>query len=281
MIANIATFRDLKPIYWFFISCGSVILVGVADLYTSSEISFSLFYLFPIILGTWFASRKIGLVVCLLSALSWFLADTLNHQIYSSPLFGYWNAIVRLAFFVAIAYLLPVLKELEKEKNIARSDDLTGVANRRYFFQLCQNELNRSQRYRHPLTLIYIDIDGFKSVNDAMGHQAGDKLLCTFAETTKNFLRKTDVIARIGGDEFVVMLVETDLDEAKKMTPILQKTLLENMRMNGWPVTFSIGVITYREGEVRVDDILSRADALMYSIKKGTKNAVNYSEYMQ
>lgn len=280
MSGNIIAIKNLKPIYWFFISSCFAILVGVADFYTSSEISFSLFYLFPIILSSWFTGRNLSLVICALCAGSWFLADALTNQIYSSPVIGYWNAIVRFVFFVAIAYLLPVLRELEHERIIARSDDLTGVANRRFFFQLFQNELIRSQRYHHPLTLVYIDIDGFKSVNDEMGHQAGDKLLCTFAETTKNFLRKTDVIARIGGDEFVVMLVETGLDEAKKMTPILQKTLLEHMRMNGWPVTFSIGVITYREGEVKIDELLSRADALMYSVKNGTKNAINYSEYI-
>lgn len=279
MYANMTSLSYLKPVYWFFLSCGLVVLVGTADFYTSSEISFSLFYLFPIILSSWFAGRKHSLVVCAMCAVSWFLADTLTNQIYSSPVIGYWNAIVRLVFFVAIAYLLPVLRELEHEKTIARSDDLTGVANRRYFFQLCQNELNRAQRYNHPLTLVYVDIDGFKSVNDELGHQSGDNLLCTFTETAKNVLRKTDVIARVGGDEFIIMLVETGLEEAKKITPMLQKALVEHMRKNGWNVTFSIGVISYQQGEAKLDDIIMRADALMYSVKKSTKNAVSYAYF--
>lgn len=278
-VTHLASLNNLKPVYWLFLSCCLVVLVGAADFYTSSEISFSLFYLFPIILSAWFTDRKLSLVICTLCAVSWFLADTLTNQIYSSPVIGYWNAIVRWVFFVAIAYLLPVLRELEHERTIARSDDLTGVANRRYFFQLCQNELNRAQRYNHPLTLIYVDIDDFKSVNDEFGHQAGDKLLCTFVEKTKTILRKTDVIARVGGDEFIIMLVETGLEEAKKIAPMLQKTLLEHMRIKGCPVTLSIGVITYQQGEAKIDDIVMRADALMYAVKKGTKNAINYAYF--
>jgi diguanylate cyclase (GGDEF)-like protein len=171
------------------------------------------------------------------------------------------------------------LKEREHEKEIAHHDDLTGAANRRYFFEVAQNELDRFQRYKHPFTIIYLDIDGFKTVNDRWEHQIGDQLLCSAIHRAKRTLRKTDFLARLGGDEFVALLPETDQEDAHIVASKFQHALLDEMRSRNWPVTFSIGAMTYLDTHLTTDELISKADSLMYSVKKNGKNAIAYAVY--
>jgi predicted signal transduction protein with EAL and GGDEF domain len=201
-------------LFLFIIGCLFVVGVGLADYLTGNELSFSLFYLIPIVLVTWFLGRNLGLMICVISAVTWFFADKLAGDVYSNPFIGYWNASIRLGFFTTVTPLLPALKNLEREREIARIVYLTGIANRRHFFEILQTTLDSSQRYNRPFSIAYIDLDGFKLMNDQYGHETGDKLLCAFVNRAKNQLRKTDVIARLGGDEFILLLPEIDHDAA-------------------------------------------------------------------
>jgi len=97
---------------------------------------------------------------------------------------------VRLGFFILVSFLLPALKEREHEKENARRDDLTGAANRRQFFEAAQAELERFQRYQRPFTIVYFDIDDFKTVNDQQGHQIGDQLLCSVVNRPSSLYEK-------------------------------------------------------------------------------------------
>jgi diguanylate cyclase (GGDEF)-like protein len=256
-----------------------VAAIGSADYVTGTEISVSSFYLIPIVIVAWFAGMNAGLGISVISAITWFIADVLGGQSYSNPIIRYWNAAVRLSFFVLVTILIPALKAVEHEKLIARTDDLTGIANRRQFFEVLQSEVNRSQRYKRPFTIVYIDLDNFKAVNDQMGHEAGDKLLCAIADRTKSFLRTTDIMARLGGDEFAILLPELGQDPAPIVVPKIQHALLEEMQRNDWPVTFSVGALTCRDASVTADRLISRADELMYSVKKNGKNAIAYAIY--
>lgn len=256
-----------------------VISIGAADILTGSELAFSVFYLIPIGVVTWFSGRNPGLFISLVSAVMWFLADDLSGQSYSQPLIRYWNTAVRFGFFVVVTILLPVLRALEREKSLARTDYLTGIANRRHFFELAQTEIERSQRYQHPITLAYIDLDSFKIVNDQWGHKTGDKLLCAVVDRAKRQLRGTDTIARLGGDEFVLLLPETDQVAAKMVIPKIHNILTDEMRLNGWPVTFSIGVLTCVDAQIPMDELIKRADGLMYFVKRNGKNAIAYEVF--
>ena len=122
-----------SPLFWMTTGFIFVVAVGVVDFLTGSEIAFSLFYLIPIVLVTWFSGRNLGFPISGTSAIAWFVADALSGQTYSQPAILYWNATVRLGFFVIVTLLLPALKELEREKENARIDYLTGAANRRFF----------------------------------------------------------------------------------------------------------------------------------------------------
>ncbi len=265
------------PIFWITTGSIFVVIIGIADIVTGSEFAFALFYLIPIVLVAWFSGRNTGLVLALISSVMWFIADVFSGDTYSHPVIRYWNAFTRLGLFAIVTLLLPALKKLEYERKLARTDQLTGVANRREFFELLQKEIERSERYKHPVTTSYIDIDAFKDVNDRFGHVIGDKLLCSVVNRAKRHLRKTDIIARLGGDEFVILFPETDQNTAQIAVPKLQKILLDEMVRNHWSVTFSIGVLTCLKATSSTDELIKRADNLMYSVKKNGKNAIAYA----
>lgn len=265
------------PLFWTTVASLLVAIVGVLDVATGSEIAFSVFYLIPIALVAWFAGRGRALWISLLSAATWFTAEALDGRSYSLPGVVYWNAAVRLAFFVAVSHLLPGLRALEREKALARVDDLTGAANRRYVLEVAQTELDRSQRYERPLTIVFVDLDGFKAVNDRSGHKVGDRVLRAVVSRAQSQLRKTDTLGRLGGDEFVVLLPEADEEAARVAVTKLKAALLDEMGQNHWPVTFSIGVLTYRKGQATADDLIARADNLMYEVKARGKDSVAYS----
>jgi diguanylate cyclase (GGDEF)-like protein/PAS domain S-box-containing protein len=167
------------------------------------------------------------------------------------------------------------LKEaLERERDNARNDFLTRIPNRRAFYEIAATEAQRSRRYDRPLTLVYVDLDNFKAVNDSLGHEAGDELLVAVAATIQSAVRGSDTVARLGGDEFAVLLPETDQQSGEVVTRKLQHVLLSSMQEHNWPVTFSIGLISYRVPPESVSEMIRKADEAMYSVKLKGKNSV-------
>jgi len=256
-----------------------VLGIGAIDVLTGPELSISLFYLIPIAMVSWFSGRKSGLVISGISAIAWFIADDWGGQPYSHFTIGYWNAMIRFGFFAIVAWLLPTVRELRLERWLSRVDYLTGAANRRFLFEVIQNEIDRSQRYGHPFAMAYLDLDGFKPMNDRFGHKVGDAILQAVVNRARTCLRKTDTVARIGGDEFIIVLPETDRDALRAFIPRIQDALLDEMRRNHWPVTFSIGALSYLHASITADECIKRADELMYSVKVQGKNGVAYEDH--
>lgn len=255
------------------------ILLGVLDQLTGYEISFSIFYLLPISLVSWFSKRRNAVIVSVLSAATWLGADITSGHIYSHPTIPVWNSIMRLGVFLMAAFLLSAIKTLlEREKTFARADSLTGIANSRAFYEIAKLEIDRSARFGRPFTIAYIDIDNFKQVNDMLGHSQGDRLLKSVAESIKQSIRSIDIVSRLGGDEFGVFLPETNEGNAKTALNKVQKHLLDTAKINSWPVTFSIGAVTCYKS-CTVDELIKEADNLMYSVKKSGKNRVEYKIY--
>jgi diguanylate cyclase (GGDEF)-like protein len=164
---------------------------------------------------------------------------------------------------------------------LARTDYVTGAVSIRYFYELMQIEMNRAKRYGRPFTLAYIDLDNFKAVNDRLGHSTGDRVLRAVTEAICRQVRPVDRVARLGGDEFALLLPETDDEAAKTVINRIHASLVDEMLRNGWMVTFSMGVVTFREIPKTVDDVVKMADDLMYSVKDTGKNGVNYSIYAE
>ena len=275
----LAYLKKRSAIFWMTAGFSLAFGIGVVDVLTGSELSLSLFYLIPVVIVTWFLGKTYGLVISVACAIAWFVADVLGGSSYSHPAIRLWNAAIRLGYFISVTWLLPALKALGREKELAREDYLTGAYNRRFLFEAVKKELDRMQRYNRPFALAYLDLDDFKSVNDRLGHRVGDTVLCAVVDQAKKYLRKTDIIARVGGDEFILLLPETDQAALQKLIPRLQDALLGEMCRSHWPVTFSIGVLTCWCFSTTADELINRADELMYRVKENGKNAVVYADY--
>jgi diguanylate cyclase (GGDEF)-like protein len=262
---------------WIAASLLLAIAVGLLDYVTGSELSFSLFYLFPIALLTWFAGRRAGIALSLLCAGLWLVAEALGERLYSPETVLYWNTFIRLGFFVVVTLLLSALRvNLRYQERLAHIDPATGAANRRAFMDELQRELARAARYGRPYTVAYLDLDNFKLLNDSLGHGVGDKALNEVANVMKTHLRRTDVFARLGGDEFALLLPEADEAAARQVVTKLHGELQRSMDRHLWPISFSIGVLVVH-GEVGgVDHVVRLADGLMYSVKQGGKSGIRY-----
>lgn len=254
--------------------------VGVADFYTGAELSFSIFYLIPVALGAWYGGRNRGLLMAVLAALTWWAADQVGGAAYSHAWIPMWNAAVRLGFFAIVAALLARLRiALDRERRWASIDHLSGLANTRAFYQAADMERRRAGRVPRAFTVAYLDLDNFKTVNDQWGHAAGDDLLRKIATILKTHLRATDLAARLGGDEFALLLPETDYAAAGIAIEKVVTLMNEAMQAEGWPVTASVGAVTFGVAPPSVDDLVAAADRLMYAVKRGGKNAVRH-EYI-
>lgn len=158
---------------------------------------------------------------------------------------------------------------------LAIQDELTGISNRRGFMELAQYSLKLCQRQSLPATLIFIDLDEFKQVNDVYGHAAGDRALRLFAGYLSSACRDSDLVARLGGDEFVILLVNTDqLQGEQVISRLLQSIEQENKKIPcEYNMAFSHGVVEFdHERDVSVDDLLSKGDEVMYTIKKAKRD---------
>ena len=248
--------------------------IGAADLATGAELSSSVFYALPVVLATWYGSLRLGLLICLAASGTWYAADLAAGSTYSAGWIPVWNAGVRLTFFLIIAGLMARLRlALEAQRELAERDGLTGLANGRRFLSVVGAEVSRSHRYRRPLSLAYIDLDGFKAVNDGMGHATGDDVLETVGAIMSKSLRGTDLPARLGGDEFAVLLPEADAAQAREAAAKLRVVLETAMSDGGWPVGFSIGVYTSLGGEADAESLIRLADGLMYEVKRSGKGS--------
>ena len=163
---------------------------------------------------------------------------------------------------------------LAAERRLARVDPLTGLANRRAFYEGAELERKRSLRHSRPLSVAYIDLDNFKQVNDQMGHDVGDELLAQIGSLLQNRLRAEDLTARMGGDEFAILLPENNYESACIAVHKTHRMLTEMAKDNRWPVTFSIGMVTFAPPPGNIEDMLRAADDLMYTVKHNGKNSV-------
>lgn len=259
---------------WLSISFGMslMLLIILIQLLTANHLSFEPFYLLPIGLVTWYAGQRWGLVISLVNSLSLMLIEWLM-QTSTSLVSTIWNWSTQTLLGLVLVYGLTRFRRvLESERRLARLDSLTNLLNRRAFDEVLQREFYRAQRYKRPLTVVSIDCDGFKAINDLLGHQTGDAVLAEVGRTMSRTIRATDVAARLGGDEFTLVFPETDFPAASVSIQRLLRALHRAMDHHHWPVTFSIGAIIFHSLPISSEAMLVQADRLMYHAKRTGKN---------
>ena len=257
-----------------------VFFLGIADAATGFELSLSIFYLVPVAVSAWYAGRLAGLAMAAISASTWFLADMLAGHAYSSWVIAVWNALVRFGYFVITAHLLNLLHgRLDLERQLARTDSLSGALNRRAFREQLDYALALAARNGKPLTLAYLDLDDFKRINDTLGHAAGDETIRSVVRVLTEATRRIDIVARIGGDEFALLLPNTNLAGAKRLLHKAQTALDAASVHEQHPIRCSIGAVTFSKDMPDCDQALGAADALMYRVKSAGKNAIECRNY--
>src|SRR5512139_2970314 len=157
----------------------AILILGIIDYATGAELAFSIFYLFPVGIAAWYLGWEAGVALSILSALAWYVADAFTQTVpYENPFIPAWNTGVRLMTFLIVTVLINALRTiLEREALNARIDPLTGAPNTRAFYEAAEIQLSLLKRYQRPFSILYLDIDNFKELNDARGHSAGDSAL--------------------------------------------------------------------------------------------------------
>lgn len=241
------------------------------------EISFSILYLIPIGVSAWVLGRAGGVALSILSAGAWWYAN--RNSPVDPEMIRYWNGFVRLMLFFIVSELLFGLRAaLERERALARTDPLTGLANSRSFTEIAEREIAVARRTGRSLSVIWIDLDGFKLINDQLGHAAGDQVLAQVGAALRRSTRRTDLAARVGGDEFAILLPETDMTGTRVIMEKIVAGVAENVIVDGSSISMSVGAIACDESLPELDEILHRADALMYEVKRAGKGATRIEQ---
>jgi diguanylate cyclase (GGDEF)-like protein len=261
---------------------GAILVTAISRLHIATGLAyeFHAFYIVPVLAVSWFLGARYGYALSILASVEWFLADRMLAGEPAAMLPLMFNTAVRLTIFISGAWLVGGIRlALLRESRLAREDGLTQLPNRREFHERGRVAFAQAQRQKEPFTAVFIDLDRFKEVNDAMGHGVGDQLLKSVAAAMRGHVRISDIPGRLGGDEFALLLPGMKAAAAHVFVDQLQSRLLDAMKRNGWPVTFSIGVASYNVAPEDFDRLLKQADALMYEVKHGGRNRVLLREF--
>lgn len=263
--------NDLPP-YWVLSAAGILFLIALIayiDFWITNRITFSFLYLIPVVIATGRFGFRAGILTAFLTVATSLTMDLATHT-YSWKGTPYVDALLHSITYV---FMILIQKGYQHESMAARTDSLTGLLNRRAFWELMAAEVERCKRYHRPISIAYLDVDDFKAINDRYGHNTGDRFLKTLAKTLVKGARTTDKVAREGGDEFAILMIETDENGAKTaLSRLCQLTQIMNQHL--FSITVSVGVATFIKPPITVEAMISEADRLMYLCKQKGKNGI-------
>ena len=262
--------RALRLIAWATLAAG----VFVLNVRTGADLRLGILYVVPVLLAASYDGLGWGIAFALATALLRFGVGIDQMPLDTSLQVRILNEAAYLTVVgVAIAGLSQLRRTQSQLRLLATHDPLTTVLNARAFASQLAQELGRNRRYGRPLALIYLDLDDFKKVNDAHGHATGDAVLRLVADAMRSAVRQADVVGRLGGDEFGVLMPETDGTLAHAVATRLAGGIRTVFR--GTPsVTASIGVVAVSGTEAGSDELLRKADHAMYEAKRAGKDRV-------
>lgn len=254
-----------------------VLLVGFIDTISGVEIRVFPLYFLPIVLAAYKLGQFGALIIAVMSAIAWEAAMYYGGRHYSHSYTWVVNFFTQGAAFVLIGVLVATIRDaMIRERDLSRTDMLTGLPNSRAFYEEAAHMLAACSRNAQPVTLGYIDLDNFKHANDTLGHAHGDVLLQEVATIIKGTLRASDLVARMGGDEFAVLLLAAAADDATVALEKVRQNIAEAPQLKGSSVTASIGAVSYARVPQVLDAMVSAADNLMYEVKAQGRNRVMF-----
>lgn len=246
-----------------------ILVMGCLDFATGYELSFSVFYLVPVSIAAWYDTRRVTIITIVFAICAWLFVDFGTGRTYSNMFAPVWNTVTRFFFFAIVAVLIFKIRgNLVDMTTMAMKDTLTELDNSRAFQLNYRILQQRSLRNSKPYVIGVIDLDGFKKVNDTLGHSKGDDVLVEFAQILRKATRSSDVLARMGGDEFVIILIDTDQKGAQEYSKRLRRIFDESGLKQRSRVDFSMGMSVFDHLPEDLDDATHEADLLMYKAKE-------------
>ena len=259
----------------------AVLGTGVAtwlDRASGHELSLAALYLGPVALVAWFLGKNVGRAWCVIVSAAGVLAEVTTPGSITDYSIVAWNTAATLMLSIVVVEMFTRLRHaLEVERDLARTDALTGVANTRSFKELAAIELERANRYGRTFTLAVLDLDHFKNVNDTLGHAAGDRLLRDVGQAIRRRLRRVDIVARMGGDEFVVLLPETNESAAAVALDHVREALQALTDEYGPEVRASFGAVTFASPPNTIEEMLKLADVALYQAKSAGRDRIEWT----
>ncbi len=250
-------------------------ILGVVDGLSGPHVGFALFYALAIMGVTFHAGWVAGTIVAIIAAGVGLSSRLLLAPDDVSSAAALWNLGNEVAVFVVLVLVIHQLRAMfDKLASQSRTDLLTGALNTRGVLEAFERERSRARRNASPLTIAFIDLDNMKRVNDDLGHAEGDEMLRVLASSVTSSIREFDVFGRVGGDEFALILPDTDEQEALKAIQRLRSVVNRRTHSRSPYISVSVGVVTFRRDPPEAADALRAADSLMYVAKRAGGNRV-------
>ncbi|MGH7816033.1 MAG: GGDEF domain-containing protein, partial [Candidatus Binatia bacterium] len=268
MIKKLAVFvARLRKVTIVLFALAFANVLAFVGLMSGGAVHFLFLYLLPIFLCSWFVSRNTGVFAAIWAALIWFAADTIPRGIYSQTWIDVWNLFMRAGVFVVWAVTQAQLRaKFDDLSQLAARDLLTGLPNGQAFYELAAIEMN-SAFGPEPLALATIDVAGLQTVNYRFGYAVGDQMLCAIAETIKQHAPRPDLVGRMGGTAFSVLLPNTTSASANQILERVHDALDAQRRKFSQPLTFFFSAVACAKPPKTIAELLHKADTQLDRMK--------------